>query len=113
MSTLVRAGGNVAKHLPASHPVRRRLEFQARLIAAIDREGVELPPVSAMAISRMSDRIEHIATEVAALPEHALTAQQRRSLHLIAQELTRLASTTPERSCVVRRRSASPTAGTA
>lgn len=95
-----------ARHRPRSHPVvQARLrgmaggvticepdtdDYYGRAVPPIDvpADGV-LPPMSAAAISRMSDRLDQLAKQVLELPDQPLTVGQRRAVKCIAAELMR------------------------
>ena len=87
----------VARHIPASHPVRRRMAFRAALEVAMDAHDSR-PTISAMEVASITTRIEDLAQRVVLMPDVPLTGQQRRSLLVIARELERRASTLHERS---------------
>lgn len=79
-------------HRPADHPVLERARFHADLAKAIDRNGSHIDPVAATVVSDTSIRIEELAQRVVLLPDVPLTPQQRRSLLIVAAELTRRAN---------------------
>lgn len=81
------------KHRPASHPLmqRQRMLSIGQILAAIDSGGRALDPSSAVSLSDQGARIEDLAQRVVLMPDSPLTAQQRRSLVVIAHELLRRA----------------------
>lgn len=87
------------RHLPASHPVRRRMAAERVRLALlggslrieIPADGV-LPPLSATSIGHMSDRLAIVAEAILRLPDLPLTVGQQREAKVMAAELMRRAT---------------------
>lgn len=85
------------KHRPSSHPLvqRERVMRLGQVIAAMDLGDHPLDAISAVSARDQSARIEDLAQRVVLMPETPLTGEQRRSLLVLARELTRRAQVAP------------------